>query len=359
MPRVWGLLGHRTGDNQQVSALCDALGWPYELKQLRYGRVTRLPNLVRDSRPVGIEIVADTPVQPPWPDLLIAVGRRSVPLARHIRAAAEGKCRLVQLGRPCAPASWFDLIVTTPQYQLPAAPNIVHIPLPFGPTADATTMSPRGAQPRPQVAVLVGGPTKEVCFGAAEARALAARAGRLARSTGGSLLVTTSPRTPAEAIDVLRAELPEASELFVWQVGADNPYRRYLAAADGVLVTGDSISMLADACRTGAPVEVSPLPPTPPVRRRLAIAAKLAGWRARGGLGAAAVRALVDSGLLVLPRDYARVHRAVAEYGLLADLETCLANGAVPGEAARRRALIATWQADVVERVRALVGDAR
>ena len=33
-PRVWALLGRRTGDNLQVETLADALGWPCERKAL-------------------------------------------------------------------------------------------------------------------------------------------------------------------------------------------------------------------------------------------------------------------------------------------------------------------------------------
>jgi len=357
MPLVWGLLGHRTGDNQQVRALCAALDWSCELKQLRYGFATRLPNLLRDSHPIGIECVAETRLRPPWPDVVISVGRRSVPLARHIRAATAGRCKLVQLGRPCAPASWFDLIVTTPQYLLPAAPNVMHIPLPFGPPLEPPeAVAPSLADlPTPRIAVLVGGPTKEVHFRAEEARALAARASELFAATGGSLLVTTSPRTPPEVTALLRAALPRASQLFVWQAGVENPYQRYLAAADALLVTGDSVSMMADACRTGALVEVLPLPSTTPARCGLAVAALVADWRARGGLLAAVVGGVFDSGLVVLPRAYAAVHRAVAARGLLADLRLSLASVENPADAARRRELIAAWQAEVVERVRKLV----
>ena len=35
-PLVWALVGHRTGDNLQVEALADALGWPVERKTLTW-----------------------------------------------------------------------------------------------------------------------------------------------------------------------------------------------------------------------------------------------------------------------------------------------------------------------------------
>ena len=45
-PRIWALLGARTGDNQQVSALADALGWPVEEKLLDYSPLRGLPHFL-------------------------------------------------------------------------------------------------------------------------------------------------------------------------------------------------------------------------------------------------------------------------------------------------------------------------
>ena len=56
--------------------------------------------------------------------------------------------------------------------------------------------------------------------------------------------------TPADAIDAIRRVAPEA-HLHLWQADrADNPYLSYLAAADLLVVTGESESMLAEASAT-------------------------------------------------------------------------------------------------------------
>ena len=41
-PRIWVLLGARTGDNNQALALAEALGLPFETKQLDYNRLQAL-----------------------------------------------------------------------------------------------------------------------------------------------------------------------------------------------------------------------------------------------------------------------------------------------------------------------------
>ena len=48
-PMVWVLTGSRVGDNNQMLALADALGLPFEIKQLTYNRLRRFAFL-RDRR---------------------------------------------------------------------------------------------------------------------------------------------------------------------------------------------------------------------------------------------------------------------------------------------------------------------
>jgi hypothetical protein len=48
--RIWALLGAHPGDNDQVTALADALGLPFEIKQLEYNRFRSLgPRLLGPS----------------------------------------------------------------------------------------------------------------------------------------------------------------------------------------------------------------------------------------------------------------------------------------------------------------------
>lgn len=347
-PRVWGLLGQRTGDNRQVLALGAALGLPFTPIQLRYSWPSHLPNLLRRARPLGIHADPDTPVAPPWPDLVLAVGRRSAPLALAIRAAAGGRCRLVQIGRPGAPLAWFDLVVTTPQYRLPAAANVVEIPLPFGSAGTPGPATSSVAAAAPELLVLVGGPTTELRFGADEAAALAAFALRAAAAAGTRVVAVTSPRTPAAVAAALAARLPAPHVVHVWRPGAANPYADLLAAATRVLVTADSVSMLADACRSQAAIDVFPLPARSGVLRRLGVVAgsALAARAARADPLSRLLSLPLRTGVVPAPRDYAAVRAALGDRGLLG-----------PGACApaARHAAIAAWENDVVARVGALL----
>ncbi len=77
-----------------------------------------------------------------------------------------------------------------------------------------------------------------------------------------SLIVSTSRRTGPAATKVLHDALARQKKVavFMWQpddpTSRDNPYLAMLGAADAVVVTGDSVSMVSEAATAGKPVYV-------------------------------------------------------------------------------------------------------
>ncbi len=76
-PRVWLVTGYRAGESNQILALAEALGWPYEHKRLGYRRGGAVVGLLRRRGLQGIVIPASSALQPPWPDLVISAGMRN------------------------------------------------------------------------------------------------------------------------------------------------------------------------------------------------------------------------------------------------------------------------------------------
>ncbi len=263
-PHVWILMGHRAGDNSQVLALGEALGWPFEVKRFVYARHEILVNWPFTSSLVGVDPRRSDRLRPPWPDLVLTSGRRNEPIARWIRDQADHPVRLVHLGRPWARAQRWDLVVTTPQYGLPQLPNILHNEAPLhGVTAErlgkaAAQWEDRFADlPKPRIGVLVGGNSGPYPFDVGSGERLGRAANALARRLGGSLLVTTSARTRTDATDALFGEVDVPSYLYRWQAGdPHNPYFGILSVADRIIVTADSVSMMAESCATGRPVDL-------------------------------------------------------------------------------------------------------
>ncbi len=263
-PLTWLLTGHKAGDNTQVRALADALGWPYTVKRFRYQSYELLTNRLLGITLAGIDRASSSVLASPWPELVITAGRRNEPVARWIRRQSGGKTRLVHVGRPWAPLDSFDLIVTTPQYFLPDQQNILKNSLPLhGLTAErleeaASVWGVKLAHlPRPYIAVLVGGDSGPFVYTAEKGQRLGQLINRLAASSGGSLLITGSARTPAAVLDALQRELNVPHTIYRWSKDrAGNPYLGYLALADQLVVSGESMSMLAEAGFTGKPLYI-------------------------------------------------------------------------------------------------------
>jgi len=244
-PKVWVLRGIHSGDNAQLLDLVEALGWPYEIKPLR---------------------ACLTEPTSAWPDLLISVGWLSSLVARRIRHRSAGHTRLVVLGRPFAPLSHFDLVVTTPQYGLPLRQNVVDLPAPF---TNERQLDPAKLEawrqrfahlPRPWIALLVGGSSKPYRLDERTAAALGREVSAAASARGGSLLVSTSPRTADKAADALLEAIDAPCWSYRYADTGDNPYPALLALADAFIVTGESVSMMTEACMTGRRVATLPLP---------------------------------------------------------------------------------------------------
>ena len=263
-PKVWVLAATRPGDASQVMALAEALGWPFEVKRLALRPLNLLLAPPFATTDAGIDRARSSELTPPWPDLVLASGRENEPVARWIKAQSGGRTRIVQVGRPWGPIAAYDLVVTTPQYRLPARPNVLenaaplHRITPERLTAAAARWSDRlMGMPRPLVAVLVGGNSGPYGMTRRSGARLAAAADAMAASLGGSLLVTTSSRTPRAATRALADGLKGPHLLYRWRRGdADNPYFAFLALADEIIVTADSMSMLSEALATGKRVHL-------------------------------------------------------------------------------------------------------
>lgn len=248
--------------NSQILGLAEALGRPFERKRLAYkpGWSGWWPAYLQRTTLAGLNVEGSDRLASPWPDLVLTAGRRHEPVCRWIRRSSGGKTRSVFLGRTWADSRHFDLVVTTPQYRLPPAPNVLENPTTLHRVTAgrlrraAELWRPQlGGLPRPRVAVLAGGSSGPFPFGPIAAERLGREAAEAAGD--GSLLVTTSARTSGAAAEALRKSLPPSVFFYRYRPDDDdNPYFGLLALADAVVVTGDSIAMVSEALATGKPV---------------------------------------------------------------------------------------------------------
>ncbi len=260
-PRVWVLKSQRVGENTQLNALADALGWGYQIKQIEYR--SGIPYFLLGSSLLGIK-KEQSELAEPWPDLVISASAKNEPVARWIRDNAGKSVCLIILGRPWAKLKYFDLIVTTPQYRLPQKHNVhtntVPMHYPLNSQLDIKKTRYWGDQlshlPKPYIVLMVGGHSGPYTFDKRAMQRLVFQINQMTERIGGSLLVSTSARTPEKVADYLEANLSVPKYLHRWALSNENPYYAFLGLAESIVVTGDSISMLSEACAMLKPVYI-------------------------------------------------------------------------------------------------------
>jgi mitochondrial fission protein ELM1 len=268
MPVIWLVDAYRAGERGQVRALFDALverlGADGCVKTLQYRKHVVMPHVLGLATLRGVTGESAATLQAPWPDLVISCGVRNEPVCRWIVAQSGGRTRYVHVGRPWGSLEGFDLVVTTPQYRVPAHPNVLHNALTLHSLTPERLAAAReqwegsfSHLSAPRIAIVCGGDSGPFTFGEHAAARLAREASAMARAAGGSLLVTTSSRTSDSAVQALEAHLDAPNFFYPWRPDdTANPYVGMLACADQIVVTGDSIAMLSEACATGRPVKI-------------------------------------------------------------------------------------------------------
>jgi mitochondrial fission protein ELM1 len=198
---------------------------------------------------------------PPWPDLLISTGRQTVAPALAIKRQQREGIVAVQLQNPTVGTDKFDLVIT-PSHDELSGPNVIetlgalHRVTPERLRKEAEDFSDRYAGlPRARVAVLLGGDNKQYRMTAACADRLGSLLAQAARDHGAGLMITASRRTSPENMRRIRQHL-ESLPVDIWDGTGPNPYFGMLGLAEHIIVTGDSVNMVSEACATGRPVHV-------------------------------------------------------------------------------------------------------
>ena len=259
---IWVLLDDRAGNRSQALGVTGALGLPVTEIELQYGPAAKLPNIILGASLNGLTPSSKKALQPPWPTLVVSAGRRTAPIARWIKAQSGNTTRLVQIMDPGSGRDDFDLMCLPAHDQTDEGSNTLVIAgAPHGMTpvrlesavaAWSERLNPAKA---PRIAVMIGGSTRRRTFSDDMARTLCQQINHIAIQTQGSLLVTTSRRT-GDAVNTISKILDGSAMLHRWDSDDENPYTGYLALADAIIVTGESVSMCSEACATGKPVYI-------------------------------------------------------------------------------------------------------
>jgi uncharacterized protein len=238
----------RAGHESQTLGLAEALGVTPEVRTVAPGGPYEW------LAPFGPPDPRDAPaIAPPYPDIVLAAGRRTIPALRRLKRNSAGHSFTIYLNAPGRGLDTAHLIVA-PRHDNLFGPNVISPLTPPNRLTPARLAAARAAPdarvaalPGPRVAMLIG-----------SAQGIVQDLDHIAASLlagGYSVMATPSRRTPPQIAEALRAALAGPRGFF-WDGAGDNPYLSMLACADHILVTGDSVNMIGEAAATGAPVHV-------------------------------------------------------------------------------------------------------
>ena len=352
LPRTWILSDGKVGHTTQSEVLAKALGWPCEIKQLRFHGWYKIKKLLWGLFPpdtTGLDRVHSSPLCPPWPDFVISTGWRPAPIARWIRDQSQGNTRIIQLGRKGGgSADLFDIVITPTYYGFPPHPHRIETLIPLNglsqesvETAGQRWPNLFGNAPHPRIVFVVGGSTARFKFTPEMARVIGNQLNDLAEKCHGKIFAVTSPRTGEDLTHALELALAPHHVIHKWLPNqSDNPYFAYLAGADVIIVTGESESMLAEAVSLGKSVYIVPLPENSPkwkvrLSEKIVQRAHSQPLNKRGtarpqqGIERICAR-LIRSGLIQPRRDLHMLHKSLINKGVARQFGEPIENGKRP-----------------------------
>ena len=258
--RAWIITDGKAGMVVQAKGVADALGLDYEMKEVH---PKGLYHALAPWGPVAPSEKLGTPGSrfgPPWPKIVIATGRAAIPYVRAIRKRAAPGTYTIVLQDPKSGASTADLIWVPAHDRRRGANVITTITAPHSfsavrlKTLRAAVPEHIAQLPGPRMTVVLGGKNGVYKFTEADDDRFAASLRSLA-ALGASFLITPSRRSHKRLVDAADRATANAPRI-LWDGNGDNPYPDFLAAADALVVTADSVNMCGEACATGRPVYI-------------------------------------------------------------------------------------------------------
>ncbi|MEM7748386.1 MAG: mitochondrial fission ELM1 family protein [Pseudomonadota bacterium] len=258
--RGWLICDGKAGMMVQLRGVADALGLDYDMKIVKPSGLARVLAPWGPTSSDGKMGDEGGLFAKPFPAVAIATGRASIPYLRKLRGLLGPSCYTVVLQDPKTGRDTADLIWVPAHDRRRDVHVITTLTSPHSfsqqrlaelrgsiPDAIATL-------PQPRVAVVLGGKNGIYKFTDADDDRLGRSLNSL-KELGASFMITPSRRSHQRLVRTVDEATADAPRI-LWDGSGDNPYPSFLAHADMLIVTADSVNMTGEACSTGQPVYV-------------------------------------------------------------------------------------------------------
>lgn len=274
---VWALTDDRTGGNNQTKAVAEKISKNYLTKKIVYNSFIKLPNFIRRSSLIGVNLKASDDIKNNLPDVVICAGRRLSSVALNIKKRSNGETFVVNLMDPNMGMDAFDVVVL-PKHDN-ASKRILSKKNVFETHGSVGLVNSEKVEvetkkwkdffkkaKKPLISLIIGGDTKEYKFDPKKFGEMVKKLSEITKKLSGTLLITTSRRTSDACLIELKNKIDCDNYIYDWRAENDekntkknplgNPYFAFMGLSDFLVVTGDSMSMVSESCSTGKPVYV-------------------------------------------------------------------------------------------------------
>jgi mitochondrial fission protein ELM1 len=261
---------NRVGTLKQSIALAEELKMPYQIINLEYNKLAKIPNfffsesLIRLKKSSKKQIMEITD----FPEIIISAGRKSATCALYLKEKSKNQSKVIQIMNPNINLKKFDLIILPKHDKILSQnhPNIIN-------TIGALTKIDEEVISKEQkkfatwfdcnrqyrIVLMLGGSSNKTKFSEKSAINLGKITSKIVKNMNAKLFILNSPRSGEKISEALKSTLDCDHKFFNWNElskKGQNPYLASLAFADFFIITGDSVSMISECCATGKPVYI-------------------------------------------------------------------------------------------------------
>ncbi len=260
---IWVLVDSRIGNANQAIDLARKISSFSVIKEIKYNILSKLPSIFYKFYPIHIKrSVLHELRKQELPDVIISSGRRTGALAVFLKKIAKHEIKIIQIMRPCISADFFEMIIL-PQHDVfkESTANVYRIVGALNNVQEKiknTIDDFRRHHPTLQnfIAVLVGGSTKKNKMTISDAAILVSNLENISINHSANLFISFSRRTPADVKKYIKSKLNKEHVIYDPAIDGNNPYPAFIALADYIIITADSISMCSEAAATGKPLYI-------------------------------------------------------------------------------------------------------
>lgn len=268
--KIWVLKDFKVGSSKQAEFLARSFTNDVVIKNIEYTKYIKLPNIIKPLT-VGIDFKKSDNLlnDDNYPDMIIFSGRRlaglSIYLKKYIYNKSKKTVKLISILNPNYSFKYFDFVV------LPTHDKITKYKynniLTFDGSLCINNLSEKQKDiefwteklekyNKPFYSLMIGGNTRKGELNIENFKKILELISEFVKQNNGTLLISTSRRTPQNCIDILtKSNINCDYYLYKFgEVDVINPYYAFISLSDIVFLTADSISMIAEIATIGKPI---------------------------------------------------------------------------------------------------------